>query len=566
LRLGEKNGLENVLSQSRKERKTLRIKELKRFFSWREEWTELGNPLTREENGQVRTYTFNNLNQFASATRPSVTDVRGTVGPTLAEPSVKVNDVPVTVDAEGNFVREDVPLTSGPNQIVIEVKDKYNRTASVTRNVTRDTAPPTFSYDLNGNTTGDGLWTFTWNEENRLSEAVCNVGASSCWRRLTFTYDGLGRRRTKLVSSWTGSAWDPESEIRFVYDGNNLVAELDGLDDNAILRSYVWGVDLSGTFDGAAGVGGLLMVSTFSPQPSAYYPLFDANGNITAYLDASDNAVYTAEYSPFGKITATTGTAPAQFGFSTIYRDQETGFLVYRFRYYDPNLGRWPSRDPMGEMGGVNLYAMVGNNPASVIDAFGMYPIYHNGYSHEATIQDGIAYINIDDDMAKHYGLDPKYFSEMPLEKFAEAVEASGGSSELLGNILQAMQGAAAQSRGYYDGGHPADYAHLRVTRSECGNTQYTMLAAAIQCRKRIGLMASSNAIRAALTGVPEGIVTVFGGFLAASAPLSPLGGIGGAAAIGLSGKAIKDLVTAFTALSAGQTAMDRYCDCCNIK
>jgi RHS repeat-associated protein len=156
-------------------------------------------------------------------------------------------------------------------------------------------------------------------------------------------------------------------ERLFVYDGNNLVAEL--LPNHSITRKYVWGLDLSGTMSGAAGVGGLLAVSDGT---STHYPTYDANGNITAYLDASDNVVYTAEYSPFGKITTSTGTAPCQFGFSTIYRDADTGLLAYRFRDYDPNLGRWPARDPLGEDGGVNLYAMVGNDPVGRWDNLGL--------------------------------------------------------------------------------------------------------------------------------------------------------------------------------------------------
>ncbi len=217
-------------------------------------------------------------------------------------------------------------------------------------------AAPTFTYDDNGNTTGDGTFTYTWNDENRLI-SILSYPVNPV--KIEFSYDGLGRRRTKLVYSWDDntSDWTLDSTTRFVYDGNNLVAELDGLDDDAILRKYVWGLDLSGTLNGAAGVGGLLAVSTSS---ATFFPTYDANGNITAYLDASDNAVYTAEYSPFGKAFNETGTAPCAFGFSTIYRDQETGFLAYRFRYYDPNLGRWLSRDPIGEWGGVNLYGMVG--------------------------------------------------------------------------------------------------------------------------------------------------------------------------------------------------------------
>ena len=39
------------------------------------------------------------------------------------------------------------------------------------------------------------------------------------------------------------------------------------------------------------------------------------------------------------------------------------GLVYYNYRYYNPELGRWISRDPIEEQGGYNLYGMIGNNP-----------------------------------------------------------------------------------------------------------------------------------------------------------------------------------------------------------
>jgi RHS repeat-associated protein len=57
--------------------------------------------------------------------------------------------------------------------------------------------------------------------------------------------------------------------------------------------------------------------------------------------------------------------------FSTKYRDVETGLYYYGYRYYDPLTGRWPSRDPIAERGGANLYGFVHNNGIDSIDPFG---------------------------------------------------------------------------------------------------------------------------------------------------------------------------------------------------
>jgi RHS repeat-associated protein len=61
-----------------------------------------------------------------------------------------------------------------------------------------------------------------------------------------------------------------------------------------------------------------------------------------------------------------------KFLFSTKYYDWETGFYYYGYRFYDPVTGRWPNRDPIEELGGINLYAYVGNNPINYIDPFGL--------------------------------------------------------------------------------------------------------------------------------------------------------------------------------------------------
>ena len=62
------------------------------------------------------------------------------------------------------------------------------------------------------------------------------------------------------------------------------------------------------------------------------------------------------------------------FLFSSEYLDSETGLVYYNYRYYSPELGRWTKRDPIGEDGGLNLYAMVGNDSVSKIDIWGRRP------------------------------------------------------------------------------------------------------------------------------------------------------------------------------------------------
>jgi RHS repeat-associated protein len=60
------------------------------------------------------------------------------------------------------------------------------------------------------------------------------------------------------------------------------------------------------------------------------------------------------------------------FRFSTKYQDDETGLLYFGYRYYDPSTGGWNSRDPIGESGGVAVFAFAANNPVDAVDRNGL--------------------------------------------------------------------------------------------------------------------------------------------------------------------------------------------------
>jgi RHS repeat-associated protein len=132
-----------------------------------------------------------------------------------------------------------------------------------------------------------------------------------------------------------------------------------------------WGQDLSQSLQGAGGVGGLVMTEELPPgggAPVPSFPTYDGNGNITAWVNASGTVTARQRYDAFGNIIEQTGTAPSRYGFSTKPIELVTGFLYYGYRYYDPATGRWPSRDPIEESGGMNLYGFVYNDAQNWID------------------------------------------------------------------------------------------------------------------------------------------------------------------------------------------------------
>ena len=248
-----------------------------------------------------------------------------------------------------------------------------NGTETSTGNVFLPKTVEVFTYDADGNLTSDGRWTNRWDAENRLVEMQpLSSIPSGAKKDLKFTYDSQGRRISKTVSNWTGSAWALSYDNRFVYDGWNLLAELNST-NGATACSYMWGLDLSGSFRSAGGVGGLLAVS---PTGSGtHFVPFDGNGNVVGLIGGSsgtNSAQY--EYGPFGEATRQNGTAAAANGirFSTKSIDSESDWLYYGYRVYGPNTGSWRSRDPMEEEGGFNLYGFVKNRPLARFDAFGL--------------------------------------------------------------------------------------------------------------------------------------------------------------------------------------------------
>ena len=98
------------------------------------------------------------------------------------------------------------------------------------------------------------------------------------------------------------------------------------------------------------------------------------------YWDAQGSVVAEYTYDAFGKLIASSGPMADIFAirYSTKYFDVETGLYYYGYRFYSPELMRWISRDPIGEEGGVNLYAFCENGSTFLIDATGLTKYWDN--------------------------------------------------------------------------------------------------------------------------------------------------------------------------------------------
>ena len=139
---------------------------------------------------------------------------------------------------------------------------------------------------------------------------------------------------------------------------------------------YVWGLDLSQSVQEAGGIGGLLLQDA-GTETRLY--TYEANGNVGQLVDGTTGAVVAHyEYDPFGTTLTASGTAAEAnpFRFSTKYTDADTNLLYYGYRFYSPYLGRWLTRDPIEEEGGINLYGFVSNNAINKKDYLGMTKLY----------------------------------------------------------------------------------------------------------------------------------------------------------------------------------------------
>lgn len=348
---------------------------------------DIGNRTEATRDGRTAIYQANLLNQIDERDVPGFVDVLGHAQP---EATVTVNLQNTTRQQDGYFhkalgvdnssgdVYEDVRVVgvrsgAGPNgEDVVSEETGHAFLAG---------DPESFDYDLDGNLKKDGRWDYFWDGENRLIAMQTRDDLNSDlprWR-LEFTYDYMGRRVVKKTRSWDiTNVWNNDEEMHFIYQGWNLIAELDAIQSMQIHRSYVWGTDLSGSLSGAGGVGGLLMVRVHShvtAEEDVYYPSYDGNGNVVGLTDAATGLVAALyEYGPFGETIRMTGPAAEinPFRFSTKYQDELSDLYYYGFRYYNPSMGRWLNKDPIEEQGGLHLYGFVGNDPVSRTDYLGL--------------------------------------------------------------------------------------------------------------------------------------------------------------------------------------------------
>jgi RHS repeat-associated protein len=180
----------------------------------------------------------------------------------------------------------------------------------------------------------------------------------------TFKYDPFGRRVQKN---------SPSGTVNYLYDRASVIQE----------------VDQSGNILARYGEGPWIdeALAEIRAGNNSYYQQ-DGLGSVTSLSNQGGALANTYVYNSFGKLTASTGTLVNPVQFTGREFDPETGLRYYRFRYFDPTIGRFISEDPLGFDGGTDFYGYVQNNPLLLIDPFGLSSMSFNRANGALTLYD----------------------------------------------------------------------------------------------------------------------------------------------------------------------------------
>ncbi len=307
-------------------------------------YDQAGNRTSEQINNGVSAAMVNNLNQVTGISPSGPIHFTGT----LNEPAnVTVNGVSAAVDSSNNFAA-DIPLSAGANVVTVAatngngVKTTKHYQYTVANGVSR-----TLTYDLDGNLVNDGAGkTYTYDAANRLTSITQGSNVSG------FVYDGSGRRVQETLNGSVIKQW-------IWLPGAAQPCEERDASNNVTKRFY--------------GQGEILLTGA---NAGTYYFSKDHLGSIREVTNSSATLVARYDYDPYGRRTLVSGTDLADFGFTGFYYHQASGLDLTLNRSYDPNLGRWLSRDTLDDAElsqGANLYGYVGNNPVLRVDRDGRF-------------------------------------------------------------------------------------------------------------------------------------------------------------------------------------------------
>ena len=366
-------------------------------YPLRYRYDKAGNRISQTEGQKQRNLAYNEDNQLLSSARTNILTVRGYVNEAGSRVEAKSNSATNWIEGTVSFISSTqsyfeingiltTNIYPSSNTVWVRAFDVSNNVStSVVHTAYSSTSKLEYEYDADGNLAEFPAPVqfyktnvqYSWDAENRLTSMVWRTKPQITNYFLVTTnktflyYDGAGRLRQ---TSEYGTNSTPTVVVRFVWNGWTLAGELDG--SNKLVRTYTYGVDLSGTFGGAAGIGGLVGIRSYVAPVTNYYTRQDGKGNVIEVRRYNGTTAASYGYYEFGDIRYQTNTYMQSIRWQTRMVHPQSGLYFWPQRIYDPATGRWCQRDRIGEAGGINIYQYVGGNPIGSFDPLGLDFIY----------------------------------------------------------------------------------------------------------------------------------------------------------------------------------------------
>ena len=296
-----------------------------------------------EPQTEITEASFNDLNQLVSRGGGGEARFAGTTD----EPAtVTVDGTNATLGNGGESFAATVDLPTGVSTVTVEATDVNSNTARQDYEVeVAAGSGQSLTFDANGNLLSDGAGqSYKWDAENRLIEITRGTETTE------FAYDGMSRR-TRITEKSNGLTTE---DSRYIWDGAEIVERRAANGTTWEQRYYA-----DGFVDAAEG---------------DFYYTRDHLGSIREVL-ADDGVTFESQYDYgiWGEVERIAGTGiESVFRYTGHFYHVPSELHLTWFRAYDAELGRWISRDPIEELGGLNLYLYVGNDPVVFWDPFGL--------------------------------------------------------------------------------------------------------------------------------------------------------------------------------------------------
>jgi RHS repeat-associated protein len=285
-----------------------------------------------------RTYTYDAVGNLTSVSSPNVARYN----------RVYTYDALNRLEhAEGPWGVFDYTYDGVGNRLTKVVNDQTDTYTYVTgtNKIQEITGPVAYTHDANGNITGVGSKVLTYNQNNRLIRVEENSTVLG-----EYTYNGEGQRVIKIADGVT---------TVFHYDfRGHIIGESD--QDGNFTYEYLY-----------KGGSRLALVDVASGEIFSF--LNDRLGTPQMLADSTNTIVWEGIYKPFGETDVNPNSSVVNnFRFPGQYYDEETGFHYNYHRYYDPQTGRYLTPDPIGLLGGINLFIYADGDPVNLIDPDGL--------------------------------------------------------------------------------------------------------------------------------------------------------------------------------------------------